>query len=121
MDIGDPQDDLDIAQWAPLYLRWFEAGCPTEPSTDGSYIMPEDPVFSEMLTASYDMPYNSSEYVQNEGYPMLADWVDSFSCMIRPYSWLGTVIVADKDLHNLPHDVTDKVPNYFLENCFFDK
>ncbi len=121
MDIGDPQDDLDIAQWAPLYLRWFEAGCPTEPSTDGSYIMPEDPVFIEMLTASYNMPYNSSEYVQNEGYPMLADWVDSFSCMIRPYSWLGTVIVADKDLHNLPHDVTDKVPNYFLENCFFDK
>lgn len=121
MDFGNPQDDLDIAIWAPLYLRWFRAGCPTEPSEDGSYVLPTDPEFIEMLTASFNMPYNSTEYVQDEGYQMLADWIDATCYLIRPYSWTGTVNVVDKDLRNIPHDVTDKVPNYFFEDCFFAK
>ena len=119
MDIGDPQNDLEINHWAPLYSRWYNAGCPTEPSADGSYILPDDPEFIANLTESYNMFYQSSDYVQNVGHAKLAAWVDEYSAMIRPYEWLGTVVVIDADICNMPTGVTDKVPNYFFENCYF--
>ena len=114
-------DTYSVASWAPLWAKWFTAGCPTDEAAQAEYLIPQDEetlaFFETLLT---HMQHEVSE-ITNVLRPEILEFIDGNCYDIRPLDWVGGICVLNADMGNIPEGTIAHTVNYFLEDLYFDR